>query len=702
MNNGMKISKRLKTVLIFFNFLVLVTAAYLLIPRENRFERYFEVGKPWSYDLLTAPMDFAIYKSDEQVESERDSVMMDLVPYFNMEESVAQTELVSFVNAGTKLGREESVFVSECLRHIYSCGVMQLSDMQDLQRIKVSNVEVVSQNNMASQKSILEIYTQRSAYDYIIETARNTSNIDDNIIRTGNVDKYIKPNLILDTTKTKQAEMELLNSVILTSGMVQKGERIIDRGEVVTPRIFRILTSLQRADDGDTTRMAKNSWMVFGDIAVIAIIYLLMFVYLYLFRSAIFNSGRAILFMQFMSLGMLALLSVVLHYTSLSEYIVPFAMLPLVIRVFFDSRTALYIHIITVLIASMMVPDPVVFMLLQILAGMVAVSSLKNMDSRAQLIRSAALVFVVYVVAFSALQLSNGVQLGEFDLWIYLVFFINSVSLLFAYGLIFIIEKTFGFLSGVTLVELSNINNPLLMQFSEKCPGTFQHVLQVSNLAVEVAKKINADALLIRTGALYHDLGKMINPIYFTENQTSDFNPLNEMSYEQAAQVVITHVAAGVKIAQKENLPKQIIDFIATHHGNGKTKYFYNSFKNKYPDKEIDESVFSYPGPLPSTKETAVLMMADAVEAASRSLKSYDEAAIDKLVEGIVNGQIADGMFKNTPLSFRDVETAKMVFKDKLKNIYHTRISYPELNSKPTSSSGLNPLSSLSKIKIKK
>lgn len=700
MKTKIKLTKGLKWGLMVFDFVILVAVAYLLVPRESRFDRYFEVGKPWSYDLLTAPMDFAIYKSDEQIAAERDSVMKNLVPYFYMEDSVAQSEMLSFVNAETKLRRREVDFVADCLKEIYSRGVMQLSDLQDLQRIRISSLEIVDKDNIASVRNLSEVYTQRSAYDYIVETARNTPRVDDNIIKTENVEKYIMPNLILDTTKTKQAELELINSVILTSGMVQKGERIIDRGEVVTPRIYRILTSLQRADDSAQTQVAKNNWMVFGDIVVISIIYLLMFVYLYLFRIEIFKSGRAVLFMQFMSLGMLALLSLVLHYTSISEYIVPFAMLPLVVRVFFDSRTALYVHNITVLIASLMVPDPIIFILLQIMAGMVAVSSLKNMDSRVQLIRSAALVFLTYILTFTALQLSRGTQLQDINQWMYLIFFINSVSLLFAYGLIFIIEKTFGFLSSVTLVELSNINNPLLMKFSEKCPGTFQHVLQVSNLAVEVAKKINADTLLLRTGALYHDLGKMVNPIYFTENQTSGINPLNDMPYEEAAQVIIAHVANGVKIAQKENLPKQIIDFVATHHGNGKTKYFYNSFKNKYPDKEIDEMLFTYPGPLPSSKETAVLMMADAVEAASRSLKSYDEEAIDRLVENIVNSQIADGMFKKAPLSFRDVETAKAVFKDKLKNIYHTRISYPELN-RPAAPSVLKPLSTLSKKIIK-
>jgi putative nucleotidyltransferase with HDIG domain len=366
------------------------------------------------------------------------------------------------------------------------------------------------------------------------------------------------------------------------------------------------------------------------------------------------------------------------QHLNLSEYIVPFAILPLVVRVFFDSRTALYVHLITVLLAAQMVPDATEFIFLQILVGIVAVSSLKDMNSRSQLVKSALLIFVTYTIAFVSLEFSRGVVFYEIKWDKLLIFVINSATLLFAYGLIYIIEKLFGFLSEVTLVELSNINTPLLMEFSEKCPGTFQHVLQVSNIAVEVAKKIGGNALLVRTGALYHDLGKMVNPMYYTENQTT-VNPLNDLPYDEAAQIIISHVQEGVKIAEKWNLPYQIIEFISMHHGCSKVKYFYNSFKNKYPDVEIDEQKFTYLGPLPATKETAILMMSDAVEAASRSLKSYDEESISKLVEGVVNSQIADGQFRNAPISFRDVEIAKSVFKEKLQNIYHTRIQYPEL-----------------------
>jgi putative nucleotidyltransferase with HDIG domain len=490
---------------------------------------------------------------------------------------------------------------------------MSLQDKQELERLGVEKAIVLAGNSVIGKVLLSDILTPKTAYDYILLKAGEVAWIDDNLLRTANIAEYIEPNVIIDRVKTDQAIQIIFDGVMLTSGMVQKGEKVIDKGEVVTEETYQILKSLQRAVDGEEEFQANNDvWRVIGNISLIVVLLVLLMAYFVLFRPKVLESIRATEFMLLMVLGMLGLLALVTQYLKLNEYIVPFAMLPLVVRVFFDSRTALYVHIIAVLLAGQMVPDATEFIFLQILVGMVAVSSLKDMNSRGQLVKSALLIFIVYGVSFIAMELARGVDVESVDWSMLFVFALNSVALLFAYGLIFIIEKVFGFLSEVTLVELSNINSPLLMEFSEKCPGTFQHVLQVSNLAVEVAKKIGANALLVRTGALYHDLGKMVNPMYYTENQTG-INPLNELPYEEAAQVIISHVQEGVKIAEKHNLPYQIIEFIMMHHGCSKVKYFYNSFKNKYPDKEIDESKFTYPGPFPSTKETAILMMSDAV-----------------------------------------------------------------------------------------
>ena len=672
---GKIISLNIRYVVYTVSLMLAVVAIYFLLPKDDNFDRYFEIGKPWTYESVMAPKDFAIYKSDEQLEKERAEALTHLEPYVSL---ITDYRLQITDLKNSKI----SDWLINVFNEVYEVGVISLQDKQELEHLGVKKAIVLEGNSVRGKVLLDDIFTPKTAYDYILSKASGEAWIDDNLLKTSNIAEYIETNVSIDRVKTDQAIQIIVDGVMLTSGMVQRGEKVIDKGEVVTEESYQMLKSLQRAIDGDELTQGEDVWKVIGEVMLIVVLIVLFLVYFVLFRPKVLESIRATEFMILMMLGMLGLLALVTQYLELNEYIVPFAMLALVVRVFFDSRTALYVHIITVLLAGLMVPDATEFVFLQILAGMVAVSSLKDMNSRGQLVKSALLIWVVYGVSFVAMELARGVEVQSVDWSMLFVFALNAVALLFAYGLIFIIEKLFGFLSEVTLVELSNINSPLLMEFSEKCPGTFQHVLQVSNLAVEVAKKIGANALLVRTGALYHDLGKMVNPMYYTENQTG-VNPLNELPYEEAAQVIISHVQEGVKIAEKHNLPYQIVEFISMHHGCSKVKYFYNSFKNKYPDRELDERKFTYPGPLPATKETAILMMSDAVEAASRSLKSYDEESIAKLVEGVVNGQMADGQFRNSPISFRDVEVAKRVFVEKLKNIYHTRIQYPELkNSK--------------------
>lgn len=659
-------------------FTVTVALVYLLMPHTGRIDRYFEVGKPWAYEVLMAPFDFPIYKTDATLAVERDSALRNLTPFYNIDASIGEKQLALFDATQAKINSRTKQHIAALLSEIYAQGIISTDQMLQLQQWRSTDIEIVDANKVAHTQKASGLYTPKSAYDHIMRSVGDQWWIKEENVSDLGLDQFIKPNLTLDKTKTDHAIAEITDAILLTSGMIQRGERIIDRGEVVTPTTYQILVSLQRSNDGNLDIADSDYWNVIGDVLIVVIIYLLLFIYFYMFRSKILHSLKEIVFMQAMSLIMLATLSLCINY-DINIYIVPFAMLPIVVRVFFDSRTALYLHNVTILVASQMVPNPMEFTLLQILAGMIAISSLKDLNSRSQLAKSALLVLVGYIVIYTVLQLSHGIKPADINYWTYLTFTLNAVAIMFAYVLIFIVEKLFGFLSSMTLVELSNINNPLLMEFSEKCPGTFQHVLQVSNLSVEVAKRIDANALLVRTGALYHDLGKMTNPMYYTENQFSGFNPLNEMSYEEAAQIIISHVTDGIRAAEHARLPRPIIRFIASHHGTSKTRYFYNSFKNKYPDREIDEAAFTYPGPLPATKEEAVLMMTDAIEAASRSLKTYDAENIDRMVEGIINGQIADGQFRNAPLSFRDVEVAKSVFKDKLQNIYHTRISYPEL-----------------------
>lgn len=676
----MKIGKSSKITnysIAIVGLIITTVVVYFLMPHTRQFEYNYEVGKPWAYDLLVAPRTFPIYKDEVQLKIERTEALKNLKPYMNQDASMLNAKLQEFY-LDTKKYSFNKELVVKYIKEVYDAGIISLESSKKYKKWGVASVRVIGDNNVAKEVPFSSLYTPSTAYEYIrnVLADKNMNSTDFSSI---NLNEYLMSNLNEDALKTKQEIEVLYNTIDEKQGIVQKGQRIIDRGEVVTPDIYRILESLKKDQQESGEEVQQNVWSIVGKVVVLVVLLLFQFIYFYIYRPKVVGSNRSLLLMVIMMLSMLLILSMVRRFTDVDAYIVPFAILPLVLKVFFDSNSALFVHITTILIASRMVENPSEFVIIQIIVGIVAVLSLNEMSSRSQLVKSAALIFITYLVTYTAMELSRGVSWAAFHWDNYLYFFISSLLSLFTYIIIFLVEKLFGFLSSLTLVELSNINNPLLMEFSEKCPGTFQHVLQVSNLSVEVAKAIGADSLLARTGALYHDIGKMTNPLYFTENQTAGINPLNELPYEDAAQIVISHVTDGVKIAQKAGLPQSVIDFISMHHGRSKTKYFYNSFKNKYPDVEIDESKFTYPGPLPASKETVILMMSDAVEAASRSLKSYDEESIDRLVDNVVNGQVNDGQFKDSPISFRDVEVAKSVFKDKLKNIYHSRISYPEL-----------------------
>jgi putative nucleotidyltransferase with HDIG domain len=462
--------------------------------------------------------------------------------------------------------------------------------------------------------------------------------------------------------------------------MVQAGERIIDRGEIVKYQQFSILNSLKR-EYLENVDEKNNNWVMLGEFFLIAGLLFIFSLYIYLFRPECISIKNALFFIL-MLVMIIGSASLMLKYSKQSINIVPFALLAIIVRIFFDSRTALFVHIVTVLMVSLFVQSSYLFVLLHITAGMAAVSSLKQLTRRSQLVKSALLIFLTYSFVYLFFTLIDSGAPGNIQMQPFAVFAGNAVLLLFAYILIYIFERIFGYLSDVTLVELSNINSKLLMEFSLKAPGSFQHVIQVSTLAAAAASKINANTLLARTGALYHDIGKMKNPAIYTENQNlSGYKPLDEKPLDEAAQMIISHVYDGVKIAEHHGLPAKIIAFIRSHHAKSVTRYFYNMAVNSDGGDSVDAAKFTYPGPLPSTKEEAIVMMADAVEAASHSLKEYSEATVDALVENIVNLQIAEHSFKNAPITFHDVEAVKQVLKDKLLNIYHSRIAYPELKS---------------------
>lgn len=667
-------------------FLICALFITYFMPRESKFRYSFQENRPWRYGLLTATFDFPVYKSEETVKRETDSLLQGFIPYYRVDLKVEtdQTERLEAHMNQIDLLRNNAYakrLIVDYLKSIYRRGVVSNETMNQLVEEQRKDLFLVK-DNIAERQSVDQLYTHKMAYEALMGLSQ--SGVSEKLLRACELNGFIVENVNYDEIKSNDVIDQLKLQLSETDGMVQAGERIIDRGEIVSPKVYRILQSLERETKTRVGSSAKQYWIMTGEFLLVAALFGCMFFYLRLFRHETFFRKKMILFILLLILALIVI-SLVVHYRSIDYiYLVPYAIVPLVVRTFFDSRTALFAHLVTVLISSIIAPFPYEFIILQVTVGMMAIFTLKDLTQRSQIVQSAIIIFFTYSLIYTAFTLIQEGDWSRLKPQLYLLFFFNSSLLLFSYLLIYIFEKLFGFISGVTLVELSNINSPILRQFSEVCPGTFQHTMQVSNLSAAAASAISANVQLARTGALFHDIGKMENPAFFIENQNG-INPHDKLEYDESAQIIISHVESGVKIALKENLPEAIIDFIRTHHGDGVTKYFYNSFRNKYPDREIDLTRFTYPGPKPFTRETAIVMLADSVEATSRSLKEYSEENITALVHRIVDSIIADGLLRNAPLTFKDVEIIKKVFVEKLKTVYHVRISYPELKIKENS-----------------
>ena len=619
-------SKTARTIFRLSIFVVLAVVVVLMFPRYNNAFRYhYEIGKPWGYTTLTADFDFPIYKTDEQLEKDQQQLLSTFAPCFK--------------------------YIPRVQREV---KVVPLETMEWLQKEGYSRIAI-----QQTKYPVSEVYTPM--------TARKKFGYD------------CATNLVLDTARTEDMRAKLLATVSPTQGLVQKGEKIIDKGEIVTERNYQILQSLRRAYEDESLGHRQRTLSIFGEAMLVTLFLCLFVIYLYVFRIAYLRSVATVSFFCLQMFIVIALACLALRF-NLSVYLIPFAWVPILTRVFFDSRTALFLHFTTILITSIVVPAPVEFFFIQIVVGMVAVSSLSDMTRRAQLFQTAAWIFLAQSVAYTALTFAQTGVWSSIDLWMYLYFFICGLLTVGCYGLIYMFEKMFRFISSITLVELTDINSELLHTLAERAPGTFQHSMQVSNLAAEAAKAVGANALLVRTGALYHDIGKMTDPIYYVENQTGSENPLLKMDPRDAAQVVISHVTEGERIARRNHLPEVVINFITTHHGTSLVRYFYNTYCNSHPNEKVDETLFRYPGSKPTTKEGAILMMADAIEARSRSLAEYTETAIAEAVNQMIDVQIAYVQFAETPLSFKDVEDIRRVFISRLVAMNHHRISYPTLN----------------------
>lgn len=614
-------------------FVLFAALVVVLFPRYTTSFRYhFEVGKPWGYELVTAEFDFPIYKSDQQIQQEQRQLLSGFAPCFRYVDNAPRTPLIIALQEKEALEAD---------------GYSHLSVVQD----KVSKTYFIS-----------EVYTPREAYEHL-----------------GHAYEDAHPNIVPDTALTRVMRDKLLSSIAPTQGIVQAGEKIIDRGEIVTDMDYRILESLRRAYEDENITQHQRILSIVGESIMVCLFLCMFIIYLYVFRRQYMNSTSTILFFCINSAIVVVLSCLALRYTNLSIYLIPFAWVPILTRIFFDSRTGLFLHFTTILIVSLFVPTPVEFFFIEITVGMVAVSSLSDMTRRAQLAQTAGWIFLTQSLAYTAFTFATSGDYHAIEPMMYLFFLVNALLIIGAYGLIYLFERVFHFISSITLVELTDINSELLHTLAEKAPGTFQHSMQVSNLATEAAKTIGANALLVRTGALYHDIGKLTNPYYFTENQQGMPNPLSAMPPAEAAKIIIAHVADGVTIARKHHLPEVIVNFIASHHGDSLTRYFYNTYCNEHPGEEVDKSLFRYPGPKPTTKEGAILMMADAVEARSRSLSTYTEESISNAVDQMIDQQIGEAQFSETPLSFKDVEDIRRVFKERIISINHHRITYPTI-----------------------
>lgn len=664
--------------------IVVVLLLVYFLPRETKFGYEYEQGRPWRYNSLIATFDFPVYKTPDEVKAERDSALSQFQPFYTEDVQIAQRQIAAFETAW-RAGRFGDVpahclnHVDKMLRGVYEAGIVPSADLSQMAKERTPGVRVV-EGTEAVTRPITELYSTRSAYEYIVYA--DTINFPRELLARCNINEYLSPNLSIDSAKTSAVREDLLAAVSPASGMVQSGQRIIDRGEIISAEQYKILQSFER----ETVRRndpSKGMWQVVtGQVMFVLCVIVAFVFYLRLFRREYLRSPHSILLLSSLIAIFPLITYAMVDQKFLNVYMVPYAMVPIFVRIFMDSRTAYMTMVCSVILSSLALHSNYEFVIVQFMSGMTAIYALRDLTERSQLLRVALAVFVTSSAIMLGYDLSQGIEFSHLDRSMYVYNAVNGVLLLFAYPLLYMIEKLFGFTSSVTLVELSNTNNSVLRRMSKVAQGTFVHSLQVANLAAEVADKIGAKPQLVRTGALYHDIGKMLNPAFFTENQTG-VNPHDELTEERSAQIIISHVTEGLKLADKYHLPKVIRDFISTHHGRSQVKYFYIQWKNKHQGEEPDAKLFTYPGPNPFTREQAILMMCDAVEASSRSLKEFTEESIKELVNRIIDGQVQAGYFRECPITFRDIADAKRVLAESLKTIYHTRIAYPELNAKP-------------------
>lgn len=676
--------RKLHLTSVAISFIISVTLLTLLLPRSEEVGYVYEEGKPWRYESLIAPYDFPVNKSAKDIQAEKDSLTKAFSPFFMLDNEVEEKQIDQLREDYDKgvfntLPEDYLRHISNLLRHVYDAGLMDTETYSQMQENEVATIRIVDETEAVS-RGMNDVFSIRTAYEYVMQA--DTMNYRRNILSTVNLSHYLEPNITIDTAKNNAMLADIFSNLSKTSGMVQAGERIIDLGDKLTNQDVKILDSFQEEMRRRGTTESSAKWqIVIGQTLFNASCLALLIVFLLVYRTNLLKRHHSVnlLFTVVTLFPLLCHLFVTRNM--LSVYIIPFAMVGVFVRIFTDSRTAMIASIVAILLASIGLRNPYEFILIQFSSSVVAIIGVSDLTERSQLLRVALMVTAVALVFDLFYDLSRGITFATLDRAHYIYIGVSGLTLLLAYPLLYLIERIFGFTSNVTLVELTNINTPLLSRLSKEAQGTFQHSMQVANLAAEVADALGAQSQLVRAAAFYHDIGKLSSPLYFTENQ-SGVNPHDKIKNEQeSALIIINHVHEGIRLAEKYNLPKVIIDFIKTHHGRSQVKYFSIQWQNSHPGEPVNEESFTYPGPDPHTKEQAILMMCDAVEASSRSLKNYTTEGITSLVDRIVDAQVNDGRFKKCPISFLDIDVAKQTLVECLQNIHHTRIAYPELKA---------------------
>ena len=644
------------------------------VPNQKKSDYDFVAGGFWNNEDLYAPFDFAVQKSQEEIDRDVATAKSDALLFFYFDSVVCDKVENQLLNMEWHLTNYQRNELLRVVNQIYSRGYLQEPDKMDINR-----TIILLRGNVGTTRGYADFYNRAQINDLLAERLVGFSNSDS--LRVFLLDNLLQPNIVFDDIRTKLEEDSRVSQISSASGMVSMGQLIVSKGEYITPEKANVLRSLESEKktrfDINYSEMNRN----IGLYLLIIIAFTALFLFLALIKHPLLSDNKKVTFVLFIIFTMCFMVAMLLRINPDWVMLAPLCLAPILVRVFFDMRVALYIHLVIIIIIASFVPNSFEFNFYQLIAGMMSIISVKNFEHRSNFFVVSLIVFLTYSAIYVAGVLSQDTTLENIHIDRFVIFFCNALLLLMAFPFTYLFEKIFGFVSVLTLLEISSTNTKALRDLSNKAPGTFQHSVQVANIAEDMINEIGGNSLLARVGALYHDIGKMYAPLYFTENQTSGFNPHAELESENSASVIISHVRNGVEMAKKYHLPESVIDFIRTHHGTTKTGYFYNRYLMEHPDEPVDEALFAYNGPKPYSRETAVVMLVDSVEAAVRSLKNHDKESISELIDRIVEGKIRDNQFSNCNITFRDIDTIKRILKDKMLSIYHVRIAYPVVDT---------------------